>query len=74
MRSHWCSQARSGLQTRRAGEKQRQAKLRSLYFRCGLAAERLEPRLLLSAVVELNAPSTNYSTSWTNSGPVAITG
>jgi hypothetical protein len=74
MRSHWWSRARLGLQARRAGETQRKAKLRSPHFRCALAAERLEQRLLLSAVVELNAPNTNYSTSWTNSGPVPITG
>src|SRR5689334_12430647 len=73
MRSNWWSRARIGVQTRRASDKQK-AKLPSRYFRCGLAAEHLEQRLLLSAVVELNAPNTNYSTTWTNSGAVAITG
>ena len=36
--------------------------------------EPLERRLMLSAVVQLDAPNTNYTTSWTNSGPVPITG
>ena len=73
MRTHWWSRAPLGAPTRCSGDKQK-AKLPSPYFRRGLAAEHLEQRFLLSAVVELNAPSTNYMTSWTNSGAVAITG
>jgi streptogramin lyase len=73
MRSKWRSQSRPGVQSKRAGDKQK-AKLCRRYFRSALAVERLEQRFLLSAVVELNAPSTNYATSWTNSGAVAITG
>ena len=71
MRSQRWSRTRFGIQSKRAGGKQ-SAQLRSPHFRRRLAAEHLEQRLLLSAVVALDAPSANYTTTWTNSGPVAI--
>ena len=71
MRTIRWSRARFGIQSSVPVES-KAPELRSPHFRWRLAAEHLEQRFLLSAVVELDAPSANYTTSWTNSGPVTI--